>query len=891
MKNNLFPEYSIDYITNVMGLRKPQKRSLKILADILDEVELSKDNNLTKVRETIHEMYPIFSEFEHEFMSLAYAIATGVGKTKLMGVFITYLYTNYGIKNFFVVAPNLTIYEKLKNDLSNDLNDNLKYVFRGLSCFATNKPRILADDDYKQKAFNNSLISNSINIYIFNIDKFNSEERSIRSLNEMLGDSFFNYLKKLDDLVLIMDESHHYRAKQSMKAINELNPVLGIELTATPQVQSGSKTILFKNVVYEYPLSQAIKDGYTRTPYALTRKDINKYDFNDEELDKVMINDGINHHERIKMTLTHYSKTNNKKLVKPFMLIVCKDTTHAEQILAYIKSDSFKEGKYKNKVIMIHSNQKGTEKDENIRLLLAVEDPNNIVEIVIHVNILKEGWDVNNLYTIVPLRTATSKTLREQTIGRGLRLPYGVRTGNDLIDSVTITAHDKFEEIIQESLSDESIFKKGCIIYAEDEEKQKITTVSYNSNLFGDLDLDEKVMNESNLDKNNIDDKKFYEYLKQRVAIHAADFGENKNEQGQKVLEKIKEDISNDTDFAERFNKNETKPLLENMLHFGVVDDIVNKVNNFTIYVPQMYVEFQGDEKYIITDFDINMDELKYVPISNEILIQNLIKQQEVYNITSDVIDFNTIKPEKYLVDLIRDIAEIDYEKSFKLIQKLIIQFLTYYRNKYSDKEVRNIVVGNGKDIVRKISDQIIRHLAISYDGLVETVSRINTIKFDNVIIHTDNVKNINEAPAVGVNIKTLAYEGMKKSLTSPVRFDSDPERKFAICCDNSNEVICYIKPSLNTFNIEYDRGKKYNPDFIVETEGTYYLVEVKAKNKMNDATVLAKKERALQYCKIASQYNIANGHKGFKYLFIPDDAIMINSSFNYFVQMFCENR
>ena len=93
------------------------------------------------------------------------------------------------------------------------------------------------------------------------------------------------------------------------------------------------------------------------------------------------------------------------------------------------------------------------------------------------------------------------------------------------------------------------------------------------------------------------------------------------------------------------------------------------------------------------------------------------------------------------------------------------------------------------------------------------------------------------------------------------------------------------------TFNIKYDRGKKYNPNFIVESEETYYLVEVKAKNKLNDATILAKKERALQYCKIASQYNIANGHKGFKYLFIPDDEIMINSSFNYFVQMFCENQ
>lgn len=100
---------------------------------------------------------------------------------------------------------------------------------------------------------------------------------------------------------------------------------------------------------------------------------------------------------------------------------------------------------------MVHSNQSGSEKEENISKLLDVEKVDNPIEIVIHVNILKEGWDVNNLYTIVPLKTATSKTLREQTVGRGLRLLYGKRTGEKMIDSVTITAHDKFDEIIAEA--------------------------------------------------------------------------------------------------------------------------------------------------------------------------------------------------------------------------------------------------------------------------------------------------------------------------------------------------------------------------------------------------------------------------------------------------------
>ena len=106
----------------------------------------------------------------------------------------------------------------------------------------------------------------------------------MKKINEFIGDSFYDYLSNLSDLVVIMDESHHYRANKGMKAINELNPLLGLELTATPIVTSGSKQIPFKNVVFEYPLSKAIEDGYTRTPYASTRLDINFYQFGEEEL-------------------------------------------------------------------------------------------------------------------------------------------------------------------------------------------------------------------------------------------------------------------------------------------------------------------------------------------------------------------------------------------------------------------------------------------------------------------------------------------------------------------------------------------------------------------------------------------------------------------------------
>lgn len=474
--NNIYSEYNVNYISGCMSLRPPQKRSLKILEDILAELDLEKNQDLERALEIVHDLFPTCINFERDFMSLTFALATGVGKTRLMGALITYLYTQKGVKNFFIVAPNLTIYNKLMKDLGDPSSE--KYVFRGIGCFSQNIPNLITGDNYKEKGLMQGFSDVTINV--FNISKFNREIGNIHHLSEYLGQSYFDFLAAQKDLVVIMDESHHYRADKGMTAINELKPVLGLELTATPQVESGTKTIKFKNVVYEYPLSSAIRDGYAKIPYALTRRDISDYNLSSDDMDKMMLEDGISNHERVKERLKDYAINNGVKPVKPFVLVVCQNTQHAEKVLSYITSDDFFDGKYKNKTIIIHSNQKGSEREENVQKLLEVEKFDNPVEIVVHVNILKEGWDVNNLYTIIPLRTAASQTLREQTIGRGLRLPYGKRTGNKDVDSLIITAHDKFEEIIREASNPNSLLKAGNIIYAEDIEKAESVAVTPN---------------------------------------------------------------------------------------------------------------------------------------------------------------------------------------------------------------------------------------------------------------------------------------------------------------------------------------------------------------------------------------------------------------------------
>lgn len=537
------------------------------------------------------------------------------------------------------------------------------------------------------------------------------------------------------------------------------------------------------------------------------------------------------------------------------------------------------------KVIMIHSNQRGTEKEENIKLLLDVEKESNPIEIVIHVNILKEGWDVNNLYTIVPLRTAASKTLREQTIGRGLRLPFGKRTGIKLVDSVTITAHDKFDEIIAEAQSGNSIFKTDGIIYADYSKKKTITPVQISF-----LDNDEErgnILEKAGLDHNNEEHRDLYNNVIAIVTTHVNQKKKN-NPNSTIHVEDIKNDV--EKDLGQRYNENsDLTSLLATLWNMPQIDEKIEQVSNKVMYIPKIKTESLGTEKYIIKDFDLDISKMIYTPIENDIMIKDLLdSQSQIEIIKGDLINFDVIRPEKFIVENIRNISEIDYEKCPELIQKITMQFLNYYRSKYSEDKVKNICLMYKKDIVEKLKEQLLQHLAISYDGIVEVVQDIETIVNDVVIDVTEGIKNINEAPE-GENIKSLVYNGSLKSVTTPFKFDSNPERLFAISCDNSPEVIQWLRPSSKQFNITYNRGQRYEPDFVVETSDMYYLVEVKDKTKMNDPVVIAKKERAIQYCKLASEYNVANGHKPFKYLFIPHDQVSTNSSFNNLKSRFIE--
>ncbi|MGI0011056.1 MAG: hypothetical protein ACREAE_06630, partial [Nitrosopumilaceae archaeon] len=184
--------------------------------------------------------------------------------------------------------------------------------------------------------------------------------------------------------------------------------------------------------------------------------------------------EGLKIHEKTKVWADEFCKNYDLDSIKPMAFISTKNIAHGEEIQKKIESDEFMDGIYKGKTLYVHSGSA----EEQIQELLTLEDPSNDKEIVIHVNKLKEGWDVKNIFTIIPLRASISDTLTEQTIGRGVRIPF-TNVTRDQIDNFpkAFTLHiitfsgkdDNYKDVIEKSQKNNIIVKS----YDAEEFKEK----------------------------------------------------------------------------------------------------------------------------------------------------------------------------------------------------------------------------------------------------------------------------------------------------------------------------------------------------------------------------------------------------------------------------------
>ncbi|MEK6681470.1 MAG: DEAD/DEAH box helicase family protein [Nitrospirota bacterium] len=887
-------------IRNRLSLRKPQEYSLNILAELTDKLTLKKHTPnpsqegtfLKEQLEIVKNSYPTCTDFERNFPSICFALATGVGKTRLMGAFVSYLYLSKGIRNFFVLAPNLTIYNKLIEDFSNTTHP--KYVFKGIGEFVHNNPVIITGDNYN--SIGDLYKEHEIRINVFNISKISSEMRGgklprIKRLSEYLGESYFNYLSNLDDLVLLMDESHHYRADRGMEVINELNPILGLELTATPQVERSGGAIKFKNVVYEYSLAKAIQDGFVKEPAVATRKDFNPSQYSPDDLDRIKLEDGIRIHEDTKVALDIFARDNKAPLVKPFVLVVAKDTEHARKLKELIVSSAFFEGYYADKVMEIHSNQSGEEKDENIAQLLSLESPENKIEIVIHVNMLKEGWDVTNLYTIIPLRTAASTTLREQTIGRGLRLPYGKRTGYDKADKLTIVAHDKFQAIIDEANKPDSIIRKENIITIDAEDlsqpKEVITAVS----------LVEQKIEERQREIEAIKEPEQRQKAQISLEIHKAILSTlpelnnkvtninelKKGEIKQIAIEKIKEKIASEPQqamfAAEMVREAE-----------AVYEAVVNEFTANIIEIPRISIQQSDEVKSGFRDFDLDVKSLNYQPVSEEILIRKLREQENNIDIVIGKGGIVIDAPERIIVNELINYSEIDYDEQTDLLFKLAGQAVEKFRSYLDNDRLMNVVQYHKKEIGQYIYSQMMEHFYCEAPGFEKPVVKPFTkIGEHNFSKYTkDSIRHFTETITPTSAIPNKVFSGFRKAYHNLYKFDSKTEKDFAVILENDKAVLKWLRPAQNQFHIYWKHNSKsYHPDFVVETADMIYIIETKKEGDIESSDVQEKTQAALEYCKNATDFTAQNSGKPWKYVLIPHNAVQANMSFDYLTKAY----
>lgn len=770
-------------------------------------------------------------------------------------------------------------------------------MFKGIAEFAVNSPKIITGDDYEVKGRALDVFS-SISINIFNISKINSEVRGgkspkIKRLSEYLGDSYFNYLAQLPDLVLLMDESHRYRADAGVRALNELKPFLGLELTATPFTESNKGPVPFKNVVVDYPLARAMDDGFVKEPAVVTQRNFDPSQHSAAEIERIKLMDGIRLHETTKVELLTYAHENDLPVVKPFMLVIARDTTHAAQLKELMESSAFFDGRYQGKILQVDSSKSGAAEEQMISTLLAVESHDEPTEIVIHVNMLKEGWDVTNLYTIVPLRAANARTLIEQSIGRGLRLPYGKRTGVAAVDRLNIVAHDRFQQIVDEANNPENPLRLKQVILDAPSTDDKTESMSFSSNLdnlisgkqqstpYPTSESKPPVFNgiaEQTVAQFAIAELNKLQHAPQHVATSKALF----NDAVQKsVIQAVTEQLA--TGQQSLFD-------LENPVD---VADIVAKTTELLVQhkidIPRVIVVPKGDVSYGYKAFTLDLSGLNLQPSERDIMIQSLQTNEQVFMVSQ--IGLTEDRPENYIVHALIDYDDISYDDHADLLYDLSGQVVQHLKDKtLSDEEINNVLSNHRPLIAKVIYTQMAAHFwekADSYE--VEVRSGFTPLKSCAYTIAAGQaVNSYRDTVTEKSKIKQMLFGGFSKCLYPVQKFDSDTERRFSIILERDAQK--WFKPAKGQFKIYYRDGAEhpeYVPDFVAETNDCVLMVETKSQAEMTDAIVQAKAEAASKWCQNASEYLLKNGGKAWKYLLIPHDEVKENFQIGDYLMKF----
>jgi type III restriction enzyme len=399
-----YDEGLVNSVATTLDLRRPNTAALDALARAMDGAEVGAE--------------------------LVADLATGVGKTYIAGGLLDYLFES-GVRNVVIVTPGTTIQSKTIGNLT---PGHRKYL-RGLQ----SAPLVITIDDFERGTVGDALNDpNRFKVFILTIQSLlrpdTKENRRAHRPHETLGQSLSDYLRNADDLVIIADEHHVYfnvNAKRFRAAIKDLSPAVLIGLTATPHESTKPE-----NIVYRYPLADAIADGYVKIPVLVARSDGAK-DM------RTQMADGIALLDAKAATMKAFCDRTGQTFVQPIFFVVSQTIDEANQLRDMLTGPDLL-GSDKQ-VLLVTSD----EPDETLRLLDTLEEPDSPIRAVVSVSMLKEGWDVKNIYVIAAVRALESQLLTEQILGRGMRLPFGHRTGVGMLDTLEVISHHAFADLLK----------------------------------------------------------------------------------------------------------------------------------------------------------------------------------------------------------------------------------------------------------------------------------------------------------------------------------------------------------------------------------------------------------------------------------------------------------
>lgn len=393
--------------------------------------------------------------------------ATGVGKTYVLAGALEYLVQERGIRNFAVITPGKTI---LSKTVANFTPGHPKSLLTAMDL----NPVVITSENFSSPAVRTAMDDpDQVKLYVFTVQSLTRPDTNIgrrtHKFQEGLGAAFYAYLQALPDLVVFGDEHHCYYGPAFSEAIRDLQPFALVGLTATPHPRTPAEQI-----IYRYPLAAAVADRLVKTPVLVGRKD----DRSDSE---TKLNDGVRLLELKADVMQRWCDASGREPVRPVMLVIAETIAEANEYAGILQAPSFRDGRYSQKdtVLVVTS----ASSDEALARLEAVEDPNSPVRVIVSVGMLKEGWDVKNVYVICSMRASVSEILTEQTLGRGLRLPFGAYTGQELLDTLEVLAHERYDDLLRRAglLSEELIEYRIRTVRQPDgsteREQEPVTTV------------------------------------------------------------------------------------------------------------------------------------------------------------------------------------------------------------------------------------------------------------------------------------------------------------------------------------------------------------------------------------------------------------------------------